>query len=401
MSEAIKMDMKNGRRNRGNPPKIKFTERHDTPAFCLVKAICGIAFKDGAFVSEWIREPEDIYGIKIPDRLQSVPIKWAAEWKQTPVFRRTVRDVKGNLETSPTLATQYHQMANWNLRLGKSFGLKEPFEFKTLRRAAAAVLPEGVRSQAMGHVNGSIHERSYRNEVVDTDIVSAFLETPSDKSTMKLIGHTSLTRDPNAPTKPTPAHRHQVQEDTEIIEARRMLDSQTQTIINRYRSLAQATRNAQHDLKLQAELDHHAQLKREHNALFKRKLRAVFEQSRKQYFETLGVICLQNQHTGNPEPPRPDEQPFRFLEREDLIRLLFPRSLPTSPQQQVENSSKIIRLISTFAITPSRLPVPTPLFLWRDFDLRITTVSRVMLCRYTKLYTALEPLLASIDNPCH
>lgn len=70
-----------------------------------------------------------------------MPIEWAAEWKQTPVFRRTVRDVKGNPETSPTLATQYHQMANWNLRLGKSFGLKEPFEFKTLRRAAAAVLP--------------------------------------------------------------------------------------------------------------------------------------------------------------------------------------------------------------------------------------------------------------------
>lgn len=199
----------------------------------------------------------------------------------------------------------------------------------------------------MGHVNGSIHERSYRNQVVDTDIVSAFLETPSDKSTMKLIGHTSLTRDPNAPTKPTPAHRHQVQEDTEIIEARRLLDSQTQTIINRYRSLAQATRNAQHDLKIQAELDHHAQLKREHDALFKRKLRAVFEQSRKQYFETLGVICLQNKHTGNPEPPRPDEQPFRFREREDLIRLLFPRSLPTSPQQQVENSSKIIRLYAS------------------------------------------------------
>jgi Protein of unknown function (DUF3435) len=122
-------------------PKIKFIERHDAPAFCLVKAICGMAFRDGAFASEWIREPEDIYGIKIPDRLHSVPIEWAAEWKQTPVFRRTVRDVKGNIETSPTLAAQYHQLATWNLRLGKSFGLKEPFEFKTLRRAAAAVLP--------------------------------------------------------------------------------------------------------------------------------------------------------------------------------------------------------------------------------------------------------------------
>jgi Protein of unknown function (DUF3435) len=59
----------------------------------------------------------------------------------------------------------------------------------------------------MGHVNGSIYERSYRNQIVDVDIVSAFLETPSDTGIMKLIGHVSLTRDPNAPTQPTPAQR--------------------------------------------------------------------------------------------------------------------------------------------------------------------------------------------------
>jgi hypothetical protein len=137
-----------------------------------------------------------------------------------PVLRRSVRDTMGSVYTSPTLASQYNQMANWNRRLGRSFGMKEPFEFKMLRRAVAAVLPgkspltpsqeargltnpvvEGERSQAMGHVNGSIHERSYRNQIVDADIVSAFLETPSDEATMKLMGHMSLTRDPNAPCR--------------------------------------------------------------------------------------------------------------------------------------------------------------------------------------------------------
>ena len=83
----------------------------------------------------------------------------------------------------------------WNRRLGKSFGMKENFEYKMLRRGAAEVLPgksspaeldqetrgltnmrvEEVRSQAMGHVNGTIYEKSYRNQVVKTDIVSAFL----------------------------------------------------------------------------------------------------------------------------------------------------------------------------------------------------------------------------------
>jgi hypothetical protein len=146
-----------------------------------------------------------------------------------PMLRRSVRDTTGSVYTSPTLASQYNQMANWNRRLGRSFDMKEPFEFKMLRRAVAAVLPgkspltpvqgtcgltkplaEGERSQAMGHVNGSIHERSYQNQIIDADIVSAFLETPSDEATMKLMGHMSLTRDLNIPVEPTSTQRREV-----------------------------------------------------------------------------------------------------------------------------------------------------------------------------------------------
>jgi hypothetical protein len=54
-------------------------------------------------------------------------------------------------------------------------------------------------------VNGSIYEKSYRNQVIDANIVSAFLETPSDEAIMKLMGHMSLTRDPNALAEPTSA----------------------------------------------------------------------------------------------------------------------------------------------------------------------------------------------------
>jgi hypothetical protein len=35
-------------------------------------------------------------------------------------------------------------MAEWNRRLGRSFGMKETFEFKMLRRGAAAALPGKV-----------------------------------------------------------------------------------------------------------------------------------------------------------------------------------------------------------------------------------------------------------------
>jgi hypothetical protein len=82
----------------------------------------------------------------------------------------------------------------------------------SLRRGLDRVtdpVAEEVRSQAMGHVNSSIYERSYRNQIIDADIVSAFLETPSDDAIMKLMGHMSLTRDPNAPAEPTPAQRRQ------------------------------------------------------------------------------------------------------------------------------------------------------------------------------------------------
>jgi Protein of unknown function (DUF3435) len=101
----------------------------------------GVAFRDEAFASKWIHDPQDIYDIEIPTRLESVPIEWAEKWKKVPLLRRSVRDSTGKVFTSPMLASQFNQMSNWNRRLGRSFGMKETFEFKMLRRAAAAALP--------------------------------------------------------------------------------------------------------------------------------------------------------------------------------------------------------------------------------------------------------------------
>ena len=95
---------------------------------------------------------------------------------------------------------------------------------------------EEVRSQAMGHVNGTIYEKSYRNQVVKADIVSAFLEISSDDALMKLMGHISLTRDPNALAEPTSAQRREVQADLEVIAAKRLVDIHTKDIRDRYPS---------------------------------------------------------------------------------------------------------------------------------------------------------------------
>lgn len=83
-------------------------ERRDTPSFYFVKILLGLAFKDKAFLSQYICKPEDIYNIRIPARLKAVPIEWAQNWKAVPIFRRTVRNTDGNIHTSPTLALQYN-----------------------------------------------------------------------------------------------------------------------------------------------------------------------------------------------------------------------------------------------------------------------------------------------------
>jgi Protein of unknown function (DUF3435) len=139
---------------------------------------------------------------------------------------------------------------------------------------------EEVRSQAMGYVNGSVYERSYRNQTIDADIVSAFLEKPSDEAIMKLMGHMSLTRDPNAPAEPTSAQRRQIRSDPEVVAAKRLLGVSTKALHDRYRSVAAAKRKVQDDPTVQIELDENTRLRKDHDSLFKRKLTSSFEASR-------------------------------------------------------------------------------------------------------------------------
>jgi hypothetical protein len=101
-------------------------------------------------------------------------------------------------------------------------------------------VPEEVRSQAIEHVNSSIYEKSYSNQIVDANIVSPFLETPSDKAIMKLMGYMSLTRDPNAPAEPTSAQRRQLQADVEVIATKWQANASTKAIRDCHASLAAA-----------------------------------------------------------------------------------------------------------------------------------------------------------------
>jgi hypothetical protein len=64
---------------------------------------------------------------------------------------------------------------------------------------------------------------------------------------MKLMGHMSLTRDPNAPIEPTSVQRRQIQADVEVIAAKGLADTSTKAIRGCYGLVAAVKRKAQED----------------------------------------------------------------------------------------------------------------------------------------------------------
>lgn len=195
----------------------------------------------------------------------------------------------------------------------------------------------------MRHVNGFIFERSYRNQVVNADIVAAFLEAPSDQATMKLLGHMSLIRDPTAPFQPTQEQRAEVKGDLNVLEAKDRLETARKAIQKRSDTLKAAARKAQQDPLLKAELVLYNNLKKAHANLIQRKVTALFKHSRKEHFNTIGETILHNQHTGQTKPFSPKTPHFYFPEREQLVYALFTSKLPESYQEKVASSCEIIR----------------------------------------------------------
>lgn len=114
-----------------------FYERPDTPSFCVVSHVLGLAFADQAFASPWIWKPEDIWATDIPSFRAGIPLEWDPSWLETPLLRRAV-NVNGVITTSRTRPAQYAVMNAWNLRLGRSYGLENKFHFYCLRWGAGA-----------------------------------------------------------------------------------------------------------------------------------------------------------------------------------------------------------------------------------------------------------------------
>jgi hypothetical protein len=87
----------------------------------------------------------------------------------------------------------------------------------------------GERDQVMGHSYSGIFQ-FYINPNVKCDVQAAFLEEPSDKVLMKLLGSMSLTRDPLAPTRLEPDDARAIAQHPTVVELRQRRDAWTQKI---------------------------------------------------------------------------------------------------------------------------------------------------------------------------
>lgn len=176
----------------------------------------------------------------------------------------------------------------------------------------------------MGYSNSQIYDKYYQNQTLDADIVSAFLDKPSDGALMKLIGHTSLTRDPQAPAKPTSIQCKEARNDPKVVEKRKKVAALTKAFRDRHGPIRKAREHSKHDAALAEDLDTLDSTKRHYDKLYKQRLATLFETTRAQYFATLGATYLENQHLGHVEPEGPAIIHFRFRERAELVKLLFP-----------------------------------------------------------------------------
>ncbi|KAL4870886.1 hypothetical protein BDV12DRAFT_195076 [Aspergillus spectabilis] len=107
----VKHRLNKGKRNRGVPPVFIYTERNDNLALCVIQDIIEYAIVDGAFASEYIKEPRDVWKYtRVPHHRLSTPLHIAERVKETPIFRKAVKDSEGNWVTSPTQAWTYEDL---------------------------------------------------------------------------------------------------------------------------------------------------------------------------------------------------------------------------------------------------------------------------------------------------
>lgn len=218
---------------------------------------------------------------------------------------------------------------------------------------------EPIRNQVMGHSDSNIYHRYYQNQVVDADTVSAFLEEPSNKAVLRLAGHVSLTKDPNAPTRLTPAQRQEILRDPEVAAAKLKRDRSRFKLRQNHQTIEAARRLGQTNAAVGAAVIEHDALVKVFHRLQSHKEREMSARQRRDYFSMLGVGCIENQHSGRMDPAGPSPPTFAFTERSALAGLLFPQAdvVAQCYDQLLKRRCETIRQIASLCTRREAPPV--------------------------------------------
>ena len=126
--------------NEGSPV-FTYTERNDNLGLCVIQDILMYAFLDGAFASNHIKSPRDVWRLtNVPDHRLSTPIHFKKGFEDIPVFRRAIKSSEGGWMTHPTLAFQYGAAQEYEKDASKAAGFKEEGSLYKYRKGAAANL---------------------------------------------------------------------------------------------------------------------------------------------------------------------------------------------------------------------------------------------------------------------
>ncbi|KAF7166244.1 hypothetical protein CNMCM5623_000001 [Aspergillus felis] len=295
----VRHRLNKGKRNKGVAPVFTYTERNDNLGLCVIQDILEFAFRDGAFASEYIKKPRDVWRYTdVPNHRLSTPIHFKEEVQEIPVFRSAVKDPEGRWITHPTRALTYKKAQEDEIATSRSDGSKEPGSLYKYRKGAAANLrhlDEHSRNIIMGHSQS--HTFAYYVQVQD-DTQSAFMGTPTRDALIKLATNSSLTRDASVPQRLSDEKKQEIEQLTELRDLKRKRDQLRRDLIAQYHRLHKARGTVLYSEFERAQKRVRAERKKLH--------KMAKDEQHGNFFKNVGNRIVEGNYQGKPLTFEPD-----------------------------------------------------------------------------------------------
>ncbi|KZL63688.1 FluG domain-containing protein [Colletotrichum tofieldiae] len=199
---AVKFIHHKGADRKPKPLIMLRTVFYFTPAkkiiFCAVSTVIALALRDRAFEAASLTDAAAVLGVKVPDRVESIALRWKDSMLKIPLFR-TFHGSNLSTDEAMTYAKLRDDMRRQSLDAGFEEAWTPRFARRGAANAANGNAPDSVRDQMMRHdPKFATFHGAYLNEKVNFDLQNTFLEENTEGQLYKLFSHVSLTRDPRA-----------------------------------------------------------------------------------------------------------------------------------------------------------------------------------------------------------